>query len=72
MFFLEASAAGGLFALSVMAAMTLSETEAVPSETVRVNSTVAVVPETLGAVNLMSGTESLASVMESVKLCVHV
>ena len=37
-----------------MAAMTLSETDAVPSETVRVNSTVVVVPETLGAVNEVS------------------
>ena len=50
--------------------MVLSETVAVPSLTVRVNSMV-VSSETLGAVNVVSTAELLPKDMESVELCVH-
>ena len=61
---------GGRFALSVTVTMVLSETVAVSSLTVRVNSMV-VSYETLGAVNVVSTAELLPKDMESVELCVH-
>ena len=58
---------GAVLAESVMVTMDLSDTEAVPSDTVRVNST-AVSSATLGAVNDGSSMSSV-NVMESVELC---
>ena len=61
---------GAVLALSVTVIMTLSETVAVPSDTVRVNST-GVSESTWGAVNVADGEAALASAMSRAESCVH-
>ena len=69
---LDETKVGGVTSTSepVTVTMVLSEAEAVPSDTVRVNS-MSVSSETLGAVNDVSTAELFPKDMESVELCVH-